>query len=83
VFSQGGEEPNNDLAKAHPDPFLRSIGLWTAKDYSGSLATLVQSNVGEMVKKLSNKHSLVWFFDVIEYLYCPKYFTWSFSYTED
>ena len=32
---------------AHPDPFLRSIGLWIIKDYSGSLSTLVTPNVGE------------------------------------
>jgi hypothetical protein len=51
---QGGEGENNDLAKAHPDPFLRSIALWTVKDYSGSLETLVQSNVGEMVRHLQS-----------------------------
>jgi len=54
----GGEDPNNDLSKAHPDPFLRSIALWTVKDYSGSLATLVQSNVGEMVNDFQKFKSL-------------------------
>ncbi len=51
----GGEDENNDLSKAHPDPFLRSIALWTVKEYSGSLATLVQSNVGEMVRFFSQE----------------------------
>lgn len=37
---------NQDLSRAHPDPFLRSMSLWILKDYSGSLNTLLLNNVG-------------------------------------
>lgn len=37
---------NQDISRAHPDPFLRSMALWTLKDYSGSLNTLLLNNVG-------------------------------------
>lgn len=37
---------NQDLTRAHPDPFLRSMALWLLKDYSGSLNTLMLNNVG-------------------------------------
>lgn len=41
------EEGNKqDISKAHPDPFLRSMALWILKDYSGSLNTLLLNNVG-------------------------------------
>lgn len=33
---------------ANPDPFLRSMALWVLKDFTGSLNTLVQTNVGTM-----------------------------------
>lgn len=39
---------NQDLSRAHPDPFLRSMALWILKDYTGSLSTLLCSNVGTM-----------------------------------
>ncbi|XP_058459198.1 dmX-like protein 2 isoform X2 [Malaya genurostris] len=39
---------NQDLSRAHPDPFLRSMALWILKDYSGSLSTLLNSNIGCM-----------------------------------
>ncbi|KAI5722747.1 hypothetical protein M8J76_014152 [Diaphorina citri] len=39
---------NQNLAAAHPDPFLRSMTLWILKDFAGSLNTLVQNNVGSM-----------------------------------
>lgn len=39
---------NEDIDKAHPDPFLRSMALWILKDYSGSLGTLLQNSVGHM-----------------------------------
>lgn len=32
----------------HPDPFLRSMALWILKDPTGSLNTLLQTNVGTM-----------------------------------
>ncbi|XP_055700241.1 dmX-like protein 2 isoform X2 [Phlebotomus papatasi] len=37
---------NQDISKAHPDPFLRSMALWILKDYTGSLNTLLINNVG-------------------------------------
>lgn len=39
---------NQDLSRAHPDPFLRSMALWMLKDHTGSLNTLLQTNVGTM-----------------------------------
>lgn len=39
---------NHDIARAHPDPFLRSMALWLLKDYSGSLATLLISRGGHL-----------------------------------
>ncbi|XP_047120921.1 dmX-like protein 2 [Schistocerca piceifrons] len=41
--SEGG---NQNLTKVHPDPFLRSMALWILKDYTGSLNTLLQTNIG-------------------------------------
>lgn len=41
---------NQDLERAHPDPFLRSMSLWILKDYSGSLGTLLQNDVGILHK---------------------------------
>ncbi|XP_046412753.1 dmX-like protein 2 isoform X1 [Neodiprion fabricii] len=40
------EGNNADIHKAHPDPFLRSMALWILKDYTGSLNTLLSTNVG-------------------------------------
>lgn len=37
---------NQEIQRAHPDPFLRSMALWLLKDYSGSLNTLLLNNVG-------------------------------------
>lgn len=37
---------NQDMSRAHPDPFLRSMSLWLLKDYSGSLNTLLLNNIG-------------------------------------
>uniref|UniRef100_A0AAR5P422 RAVE complex protein Rav1 C-terminal domain-containing protein n=2 Tax=Dendroctonus ponderosae TaxID=77166 RepID=A0AAR5P422_DENPD len=37
---------NQDLSKAHPDPFLRSMALWTLKEYQPSLNTLLIGNAG-------------------------------------
>ncbi|XP_058802358.1 dmX-like protein 2 isoform X2 [Phymastichus coffea] len=39
---------NQDTYRAHPDPFLRSMALWILKDHSGSLNTLLLTNVGSM-----------------------------------
>eukprot|EP00094_Tigriopus_californicus_P002839 TCALIF_02737-PA protein Name:"Similar to DMXL1 DmX-like protein 1 (Homo sapiens)" AED:0.22 eAED:0.22 QI:0/0.72/0.68/1/1/1/19/158/2211 len=46
-----GRDPNGeneDKDKVHPDPFLRSIAHWIQLDYSQSLATLVELDVGTM-----------------------------------
>lgn len=45
---QNGE--TQDIERAHPDPFLRSMSLWILKDYSGSLGTLLQNEVGFLHK---------------------------------
>nr|CAH7714409.1 unnamed protein product [Callosobruchus chinensis] len=37
---------NQDISKAHPDPFLRSMALWYLKEYQASLDTLLMGNVG-------------------------------------
>ncbi|KAF6211101.1 hypothetical protein GE061_014215 [Apolygus lucorum] len=39
---------NQDMSKVHPDPFLRSMALWILKDPTGSLNTLLLTNVGSM-----------------------------------
>lgn len=46
VLGCDSEGNNQDLSRAHPDPFLRSMSLWLLKDYSGSLNTLLLNNVG-------------------------------------
>ena len=47
-----------DTERAHPDPFLRSMALWTIKDYSGSLKTLVTPNVGQLHPKYDDNDVL-------------------------
>lgn len=39
---------NQNVAMEHPDPFLRSMALWILKEHTGSLNTLLQTNVGSM-----------------------------------
>ncbi|KAG5878732.1 hypothetical protein JTB14_000166 [Gonioctena quinquepunctata] len=39
---------NQDLDKAHPDPFLRSMALWTLREYHASLNTLLVGNAGHL-----------------------------------
>lgn len=46
VLGCDNEGNNQDMSRAHPDPFLRSMSLWILKDYSGSLNTLLLNNVG-------------------------------------
>lgn len=43
-YDKNGDEyhPN----KAHPDPFLRSMAYWILQDYSSSLTTLLESEIG-------------------------------------
>lgn len=50
---------NEDIDKAHPDPFLRSMALWLLKDYSGSLGTLLQNNVGHLHQAYDDEDPLL------------------------
>ena len=38
---------NYDPSNVHPDAFIRSMGNWMMKDYSASLGTLLETNVGQ------------------------------------
>ncbi|XP_022913173.2 dmX-like protein 2 isoform X2 [Onthophagus taurus] len=40
------EGNNQDMSKAHPDPFLRSMALWTLKEHQNALSTLLVGNAG-------------------------------------
>ena len=42
------------MSRVHPDPFLRSMALWILKDPTGSLNTLLQTNVGTMHQHYSD-----------------------------
>lgn len=48
-----------DVDRAHPDPFLRSMSLWILKDYSGSLGTLLQNNIGILHKAYDDEDPLL------------------------
>lgn len=37
---------NQDMTRAHPDPFLRSMALWTLKQHQAALSTLLIGNAG-------------------------------------
>lgn len=50
---------NQDLDRAHPDPFLRSMALWILKDYTGSLSTLLQNSVGILHKAYDDEDPLL------------------------
>lgn len=43
--AEGNEQ---DMSRAHPDPFLRSMALWTLKEQQASLSTLLLGNAGTM-----------------------------------
>ncbi|XP_075227186.1 rabconnectin-3 alpha isoform X2 [Lycorma delicatula] len=45
---------NQSMSQVHPDPFLRSMALWILKDFTGSLNTLLQTNVGTMHSQYNN-----------------------------
>lgn len=34
------------MTRAHPDPFLRSMALWTLKEHQAALSTLLVGNAG-------------------------------------
>lgn len=50
---------NQDVDRAHPDPFLRSMCLWILKDYTGSLSTLLQNGVGILHKAYDDEDPLL------------------------
>ncbi|CAG0879339.1 unnamed protein product [Cyprideis torosa] len=54
ILGQKAEGPE-DLSKAHPDAFLRSMAHWILGDYSGSLNTLLQTNVGTAHSEFQSK----------------------------
>jgi hypothetical protein len=37
---------NQDITKAHPDPFLRSMAYWSLKEHQAALSTLLIGNAG-------------------------------------
>ncbi|KAL1117874.1 hypothetical protein AAG570_004187 [Ranatra chinensis] len=48
ILGSDSKAENQNLLQVHPDPFLRSMALWILKDPTGSLNTLLQTNVGTM-----------------------------------
>lgn len=46
VLGCDAEGNNQNLALAHPDPFLRSMALWTLKEHQSALSTLLIGKVG-------------------------------------
>ncbi|XP_053214869.1 dmX-like protein 2 isoform X2 [Panonychus citri] len=54
VLGCDSEGQNFDNAKAHPDPFLRSMSYWMLQDYSTSLITLLVPEAGEKHPKFSS-----------------------------
>nr|XP_018898945.1 PREDICTED: dmX-like protein 2 isoform X2 [Bemisia tabaci] len=54
ILGCNAEGESQNLSVAHPDPFLRSMALWILKDFTGSLNTLVQTNVGSMHPQYSD-----------------------------
>ncbi|CAB0020600.1 unnamed protein product [Nesidiocoris tenuis] len=66
---------NQDLSKVHPDPFLRSMALWILKDPTGSLNTLLQTNIGTMHAQYQDDDSKESAIDSITPLERQLYFT--------
>jgi hypothetical protein len=48
ILGCNAEGEDYSPCKSHPDPFLRSMALWILKDYTGSLNTLLHTNMGTM-----------------------------------
>ncbi|XP_059484944.1 dmX-like protein 2 [Neocloeon triangulifer] len=48
ILGCNAEGEDYNPSRAHPDPFLRSMALWILKDYTGSLNTLLHTNIGSM-----------------------------------
>lgn len=41
ILGCDAEGNNEDMTRAHPDPFLRSMALWTLKEHQAALSTLL------------------------------------------
>lgn len=50
---------NQDLDRAHPDPFLRSMSLWILKDHTNALSTLLQNGAGILHKAYDDEDPLL------------------------
>lgn len=48
ILGRDRDGNSENLEMAHPDPFLRSMALWTTKEYSESLSTLVDPDIGHL-----------------------------------
>ncbi|KAF5272292.1 hypothetical protein FQR65_LT04949 [Abscondita terminalis] len=46
ILGCDAEGNDQDMSRAHPDPFLRSMALWTLKDHQLALSTLLIGNAG-------------------------------------
>ncbi|KAK5649288.1 hypothetical protein RI129_000317 [Pyrocoelia pectoralis] len=46
ILGCDAEGENQDISEAHPDPFLRSMALWTLKEHQSALSTLLVGNAG-------------------------------------
>jgi hypothetical protein len=57
VLGYRAEMETFDSHFAHPDPFLRSMARWILQDYSGSLNTLLELDVGHSHPKCSTSDS--------------------------
>lgn len=94
ILGCNAEGESQNLSVAHPDPFLRSMALWILKDFTGSLNTLVQTNVGSMHPQYSDDDkpettgeyfinlyiSIHFFCTHRAFLYPTKAFHWSVVY---
>ncbi|XP_050731976.1 dmX-like protein 2 isoform X2 [Eriocheir sinensis] len=45
TITTSASDPQPCVMRMHPDPFLRSVAFWMLKDYSGSLNTLLRTQV--------------------------------------
>lgn len=46
ILGRDADGNNHDITKEHPDPFLRSMALWSLKMHQESLSTLLIGNAG-------------------------------------
>lgn len=46
ILGRDADGLNHDITREHPDPFLRSMALWSLKMHQESLSTLLIGNAG-------------------------------------